>query len=92
MTEPTKISGSIKAVTFYEVIKGVGAVITALALWAWHNDVSLWIQSANKAWVQHFGTLFSTQVRDPYLSGTASIRKLGVVYLIYFWLCQPSIY
>ncbi|HAO59312.1 MAG TPA: DUF2127 domain-containing protein [Psychrobacter sp.] len=62
MTEPTKVSGSIKAVTFYEVIKGVGAVITALALWAWHNNVPLLIQSANNAWVQHFGTLFSTQV------------------------------
>ncbi len=64
MTEPTKVSGSIKAVTFYEVIKGVGAVVTALALWAWHNDVSLWIESVNHAWVQHFGTLFSAQVES----------------------------
>lgn len=62
MTEPTEVSGSIKAVTVYEVIKGVGAVITALALWAWHNDVSLWIESANHAWAKHFGTLFSAQV------------------------------
>lgn len=62
MTEPPSTSGSIKAVTLYEIIKGVGAVITALALWAWHNNVSLLIEAANHAWVQHFGLLFSVQV------------------------------
>ncbi|MCC3345138.1 DUF2127 domain-containing protein [Psychrobacter sanguinis] len=62
MTEPYQISGSIKAVTLYEVIKGFGAVITALALWAWHKEVPLLIQSANSAWIKHFGELFSVQV------------------------------
>ena len=63
MTEPTEISGSIKAVTLYELIKGVGAVLAALALWAWHNNVSLLIDSANRSWVAHFGDLFSVQIK-----------------------------
>lgn len=63
MTEPTKVSGSIKAVTLYELIKGVGAVLTALALWTWHSNVSLLIDSANKAWVEHFGGLINVQIQ-----------------------------
>lgn len=62
MTEPPKISGSIKAVTYYEVIKGVGALATALALWAWHTDVLHFIDIANQAWVTRFGSLFNVQV------------------------------
>lgn len=64
MTEPLKVSGSIKAVTFYEVMKGVGAVVAALALWTWHNDMSILIDSANSVWVEHFGTLFAPQVES----------------------------
>lgn len=62
MIESSQTSGSIKAVTLYEVIKGVGAVITALALWAWHNNLLTLIETANSAWINRFGTLFSVQV------------------------------
>lgn len=62
MTEPTKVSGSIKAVTLYELIKGVGAVVMALALWFWHNNVSLLVELANTAWIEHYGDLFSEQI------------------------------
>jgi len=62
LTESPQVSGSIKAVTLYEVVKGVGAVLAALALWAWHSDVTDFISLANTAWVERFGTLFSVQV------------------------------
>ncbi|WP_296405388.1 DUF2127 domain-containing protein [Psychrobacter sp.] len=82
MTESPQVSRSIKAVTLYEVVKGVGALFAALALWAWHNDVTEFISHANTAWVARFGTLFSVQV-------TAMIRaahQASQNWHIFIWL------
>ncbi|PNK61305.1 DUF2127 domain-containing protein [Psychrobacter sp. FDAARGOS_221] len=60
--EPPQVSGSIKAVTLYEIIKGVGAILIALALWSYHSQVLVFIDDANQAWVTRFGNLFEVQV------------------------------
>lgn len=39
-------SESIKAVAIYEVVKGVGALLGAGALWSWHSDLEHWLTTA----------------------------------------------
>lgn len=55
-------SESIKAVAIYEVVKGVGALVGAGALWSWHGDLEHWLATATASWQQHFGQLLAPQV------------------------------
>lgn len=55
-------SRSIKAVAIYEIIKGLGAIAAALALWLWHQNLNTWLGGAVALWRQHFGQLLINQV------------------------------
>ena len=55
-------SESIKAVAVYEVVKGVGALLGAGALWSWHTDLEHWLTTATASWQQTFGQLLAPQV------------------------------
>lgn len=55
-------SESIKAVAIYEVVKGVGALVGAGALWSWHTDLERWLTTATSSWQQSFGQLLAPQV------------------------------
>lgn len=50
-----KSSESIKAVAIYEVVKGIGALFGACALWLWHADLDHWLVRATDSWRQNFG-------------------------------------
>ncbi len=55
-------SESIKAVAIYEIIKGLGALLGAVALWLWHTDLERWLASATTSWQHQFDELLATQV------------------------------
>lgn len=55
-------SESIKAVAIYEVVKGVGALLGAIALWSWHANLDHWLTMITVSWQQRFGQLLATQV------------------------------
>ena len=55
-------SESIKAVAVYEVVKGVGALLAATALWSWHTDLEHWLATATASWQQVFGHFMALQV------------------------------
>ena len=59
---PSTASESIKAVAVYEVVKGVGALLGAMALWSWHTDLDHWLTRITSSWQQRFGQLLATQV------------------------------
>lgn len=55
-------SESIKAVALYEIVKGIGALLGAGALWLWHTDLEHWLATATSSWQQSFGQLLAPQV------------------------------
>ncbi|MEN6671117.1 DUF2127 domain-containing protein [Psychrobacter sp. B38] len=55
-------SESIKAVAIYEVVKGVGALVGAGALWSWHTNLDHWLTMVQIFWQQRFGELLAPQV------------------------------
>ena len=55
-------SESIKAVAIYEIVKGLGALVGAGALWIWHNNLTQWLDSIASSWQQRFGTFLAPQV------------------------------
>ena len=55
-------SESIKAVAIYEVVKGVGALLVATALWSWHTDLERWLATATASWQKIFGHFMAPQV------------------------------
>jgi len=57
-------SESIKAVAIYEIVKGVGALLGAGALWLWHSDLQQWLTTATSSWQQYFGQLLAPQVES----------------------------
>lgn len=57
-------SESIKAVAIYEVVKGVGALIGAVALWLWHKDMQQWLSTATRSWQHYFGKLLAPQIES----------------------------
>lgn len=57
-------SESIKAVAIYEIVKGVGALLGAGALWLWHSDLEDWLATATLSWQQNFGQLLAPQVES----------------------------
>ncbi|MGO1250226.1 DUF2127 domain-containing protein [Psychrobacter sp.] len=61
---PQTASESIKAVAIYEVIKGLGALIGAVTLWAWHADLEQWLNSATDSWQQTFGQMLAVQIES----------------------------
>ena len=58
----SEASESIKAVAIYEVVKGVGALFGAVALWLWHKDMQHWLSTATNSWHHYFGQLLAPQV------------------------------
>lgn len=57
-------SESIKAVAIYEIVKGIGALLGATALWLWHKDLDQWLATATNTWQQNFGQLLAAQVES----------------------------
>lgn len=57
-------SESIKAVAIYEIVKGIGALLGAGALWLWHDDLERWLDTATVAWQQNFGHFLAPQVES----------------------------
>lgn len=55
-------SRSIKAVAVYEIVKGLGAILAAIALWLWHQDLNSWLGGAVTLWRKHFGQFLINQV------------------------------
>lgn len=55
-------SESIKAVAIYEVVKGMGALLGAIALWSWHTNLEHWLTMIKVSWQQRFGQLLAPQV------------------------------
>lgn len=55
-------SESIKAVAIYEIVKGIGALLGAGALWLWHDDLERWLDTATLTWQQNFGQFLAPQV------------------------------
>ena len=54
-------SESIKAVAIYEMVKGLGALLGAVALWSWHSNLARWLTTATVSWQHSFGQLFAPQ-------------------------------
>ncbi|MBH0007319.1 DUF2127 domain-containing protein [Psychrobacter sp. SWN149] len=59
---PSTASESIKAVAIYEVVKGVGALLGAGALWWWHTNLDHWLTTATDTWQRSFGHLLAPQI------------------------------
>jgi uncharacterized membrane protein (DUF2068 family) len=57
-------SESIKAVAIYEIVKGVGALLGAGALWLWHTDLEHWLATATESWQRNVGQLLAPQVES----------------------------
>jgi len=55
-------SESIKAVAIYEMVKGLGALLGAGALWLWHSNLEHFLTRATVSWQQSFGQLFAPQL------------------------------
>lgn len=60
--QTSEASESIKAVAIYEVVKGIGALLGAVALWLWHKDMQHWLSTATHSWHHYFGQLLAPQV------------------------------
>ena len=59
---PRSASRSIKTVAIYEVVKGIGALLAAVALWIWHSDLKTWLHSAVQLWQHYFDRFLIVQV------------------------------
>ena len=55
-------SESIRAVAVYEVVKGIGSLFGAGALWIWHTNLASWFKMVAVSWQQNFGHLFAPQI------------------------------
>ncbi|WP_227677808.1 DUF2127 domain-containing protein [Psychrobacter frigidicola] len=77
-------SESIKAVAIYEVVKGVGALIGAVALWQWHADMERWLSTATHSWQQYFGQLLAPQVDSAIQIAQQASKNWTVFLLIIF--------
>ena len=77
-------SESIKAVAIYEVVKGVGALLGAAALWSWHTDLEHWLTTATASWQQTFGQLLAPQVDSAVRIAQQASKNWPVFLLIIF--------
>ncbi|WP_227431113.1 DUF2127 domain-containing protein [Psychrobacter sp. I-STPA6b] len=76
-------SKSIKMVAIYELLKGVGALFGAVALWLWHQNINSWLMSLSNTWHYYFGQLLLNQVNEViHLAENASRHWLAGVVLI----------
>ncbi|WP_296236308.1 DUF2127 domain-containing protein [Psychrobacter sp. UBA5136] len=77
-------SESIKAVAIYEVVKGIGALLGAVALWTWHNDLERWLATATASWQQAFGQLLAPQVASAVSIAQQASKNWPVFLLLIF--------
>ena len=77
-------SESIKAVAVYEVVKGVGALLGAGALWSWHTDLEHWLITATASWQQAFGQLLAPQVDSAVHIAQVASQNWSVFLLLIF--------
>lgn len=77
-------SESIKAVAIYEVVKGIGALLGAVALWTWHNDLERWLTTATASWQQTFGQLLAPQVASTVSIAQQASKNWPVFLLLIF--------
>lgn len=77
-------SESIKAVAIYEVVKGIGALLGAIALWQWHKDMEQWLSTATHSWRQYFGQLLAPQVDSAVQIAQQASKNWTVFLLIIF--------
>ncbi|WAI88531.1 hypothetical protein SC65A3_02006 [Psychrobacter sp. SC65A.3] len=80
----TTSSESIKAVAIYEVVKGIGALLGALALWSWHTDLEHWLITATASWQQVFGQLLAPQVDSAVRIAQMASKNWSVFLLLIF--------
>lgn len=78
-------SESIKAVAIYEIVKGVGALIGAGALWLWHTDLARWLNTATDTWQRHFGQLLAPQV-DSVVTLAQQASKNWTLFLLFIFV------
>ena len=57
-------SKSIQAVAGYELGKGVVAVLSAMALWLWHESLADWLPTLTQTWQGYFGNVFASQIEQ----------------------------
>ena len=80
----TTSSESIKAVAIYEVVKGIGALLGAVALWSWHTDLERWLITATASWQQIFGQLLAPQVDSAVRIAQMASNNWSVFLLLIF--------
>ena len=80
----TTSSESIKAVAIYEVVKGIGALLGAVALWSWHTDLERWLITATASWQQIFGQLLAPQVDSAVRIAQMASKNWPVFLLLIF--------
>lgn len=77
-------SESIKAVAIYEVVKGVGALLGAGALWSWHGNLEQWLTTATESWQQTFGQLLAPQIDSAVRIAQQSSKNWPIFLLLIF--------
>lgn len=85
MKKHGKSSESIKAVAIYEIVKGIGALLGAAALWHWHTDLERWLATATDSWHQHFGKVLAPQI-DSIVQLAQQASKNWTVFLVFIFI------
>ena len=82
-------SESVKAVAVYEIIKGLGALTAAGALWLWHIDLTKGLERLAHTWQQHFGSLLAPQVES--ISKSAEQASVHWIYFLFLILAYAAL-
>ncbi|MGO2340690.1 MAG: DUF2127 domain-containing protein [Psychrobacter sp.] len=82
--EHSTSSESIRAVAIYEVVKGVGALCGAGALWVWHTNLASWFKMVTVSWQQSFGHLFAPQIDSAVRIAQQASKNWTVFLLLIF--------
>lgn len=78
-------SEAIKAVAIYEIVKGIGALLGAAALWYWHDDLERWLASATTTWQRYFGDLLAPQVESAVAIAQKASQNWSLFLLVIFF-------